>query len=233
VKRVLVLLFAAGAAFPQSDAPAQPARDLAAERDQVARLMNQGQCLAALPLAEDLVAANPEDAAVQGWLAYCLFAQSRTSATPEEAQALRKRARELAVRARELGSKWNLWTISSWSSTLPEPPNNRIHGGGGLGVGQDGLDGADRLRSEQRGLFPPGSILLAPGFDESLAKNGRAKPIAHSVAVDADGSSGGAGGGTSGHQGENALLGLGQAGIGHDRASLNSRGAREQSREAG
>ena len=106
--RGLVLLFAAGAGFAQSDAPPQPARDLAAERQQAARLINQGQCLAALPVVEDLAAANPDDAAVQGWLAYCLIVKSRTNATPEEAQALRKRAREAGSRARQLGSKWPL-----------------------------------------------------------------------------------------------------------------------------
>src|SRR5580658_547778 len=106
--RVLVMLLAVGAAFAQADAPAQPARDLATERDQATRLINQGQCLAALPLVEDLVAATPEDASVQGWLGYCLFAKSRGNATPEEAQALRKRAREAALRAKHLGSKWPL-----------------------------------------------------------------------------------------------------------------------------
>jgi tetratricopeptide (TPR) repeat protein len=85
---------------------AQPVRDLAAERDQANRLMQQGQSLAALPLVEDLAAASPDDATIQGWLAYCLFAKSRTNATADEVPALRKRAREAALRARQLGSKW-------------------------------------------------------------------------------------------------------------------------------
>lgn len=55
-----------------------------------------------------MAGANPDDAAVQGWLGYCLLLESRNSATPEEAQALRKRAREAGLRARELGSKWPL-----------------------------------------------------------------------------------------------------------------------------
>jgi hypothetical protein len=38
--------------------------------------------------------------------------------------------------------------------------------------------------------------------------------MARSFAVDGDGSSGGGGGETSGHQGDNALLGLGQVTIG-------------------
>jgi len=104
----LLLLLTAGAALAQSETPAQPALDLAAKRQQASQLINQGQCQAALPLTEDLVAADPGDAAAQGWLAYCLFAKSRTSATPGEEPALRKRAREEAVRARQLGSKWAL-----------------------------------------------------------------------------------------------------------------------------
>ena len=104
----IVLLLAAAAAFAQSDAPATPARDLAAERQQALSLLNQGRCQAALPLAEDLVAANPDDAVAQGWLGYCLFNKSRLTANPDEAQALRKRAREAAVRSRQLGNKWPL-----------------------------------------------------------------------------------------------------------------------------
>lgn len=100
MKRLTAILLAAGGAF------AQPAHDLVAERQQVIRLMTQGQSLAALPLVEDLAAANPGDAAVQGWLGYCLFAKSRTNATAEEAPELRKRAREAVLRARQLGSTW-------------------------------------------------------------------------------------------------------------------------------
>jgi len=100
MKPLVALVLAAAAAF------AQPARDLAAEREQAKQLLGQGQALAALPLVEDLAAASPDDAAVQGWLAYCLFAKSRSNATPEQAQALRKRARAAVSRAQELGSKW-------------------------------------------------------------------------------------------------------------------------------
>jgi tetratricopeptide (TPR) repeat protein len=106
--RFLVLLLAAGAAMAQSDAPAHPARDLAAERDQATRLMQQGQSLAALPLVEDLAAASPDDATIQGWLAYCLYGKSRANVAADEAEALRGRARAAALRARQLGSKWLL-----------------------------------------------------------------------------------------------------------------------------
>lgn len=102
MKPLLVLLMAAGTAA------AQPAGDLATERQRAIQLMNQGQLLPALPLVEDLAAANPDDGTVQGWLAYCLFAKSRMSGKPEETQALRKRAREAVSRAQQLGSQWML-----------------------------------------------------------------------------------------------------------------------------
>jgi tetratricopeptide (TPR) repeat protein len=108
MRPVPILLLAAAAAYAQSGAPAESGRDLAMERQQAAQLINQGQCLAALPLAEDLVAANPGDAAAQGWLGYCLFIKSRTNAAPAEVPALRQRAREAAMRARQLGNKWNM-----------------------------------------------------------------------------------------------------------------------------
>lgn len=60
--------------------------------------------MAALPLVEDLVAANPDDNEIQVWLAHCLLSKSRTSGTPEEIPALRKRALEAAERARKKGN---------------------------------------------------------------------------------------------------------------------------------
>jgi Flp pilus assembly protein TadD len=77
MKHLVVLLVAAGAVWAQSDAPAQPKPDLAAERQQAIALFNKGQAPAALLLLEDLVAANPNDGDTQGLLAYCLFVTAR------------------------------------------------------------------------------------------------------------------------------------------------------------
>lgn len=112
-----MILLAAGAAF------AQPVRDLAAERQQATQLMSQGQSASALPLLEDLASANPDDAAVEGWLGYCLWIKSRNSATPEEAEALRKRARVAGLRARQLGRKWPL--LNDLFTALDSPSANR------------------------------------------------------------------------------------------------------------
>ena len=72
------------------------------------------------------------------------------------------------------------------------------HGGGGLRIGQDGLDCAERLASERPGLLAPSEVLVAAGFGEGIAKSGGTQPIADGVAVDADELSGGGRGGTGG-----------------------------------
>jgi hypothetical protein len=57
------------------------------------------------------------------------------------------------------------------------------HGGGGLRVGQDGLDCAERLARERPGLLAPSEVLVAAGFDEGIAKSGRTQPVADGVPV--------------------------------------------------
>ena len=91
------------------------------------------------------------------------------------------------------------------------------HGGGGLRVGQDGLDCAERLARERPGLLAPSEVLVAAGFDEGVAKSGGTQPIADGVPVYADELSCGGSGGTGGQQGENALLGRGQLAGGRHR----------------
>jgi hypothetical protein len=91
------------------------------------------------------------------------------------------------------------------------------HGGGGLRVGEDGLDCAKRLACERPGLLTPSEVLVAPGLDEGVAKSGGTQPIADSVAMDADELGCGSSGGAGGQQGENALLGRGQVVAGRHR----------------
>ncbi len=144
MKLPIALLFTAGAALAQTDAPA---RDLAMERQQAQQFIHQGQCSAALPLAEDLVAANSGDAAAQGWLAYCLFVKSRMNATPAEAQALRKRAREVAVRARELGNKWylldDLFRILDTPGAAEHPYSDNAEANAKMKLGEESFNKGD------------------------------------------------------------------------------------------
>src|ERR1035438_3720283 len=84
------------------------------------------------------------------------------------------------------------------------------HGGGGLGIGQDGLDCAERLGGERPGLLAPSEVLVAAGFGGGIAKSGGTQPIADGVPLYADELSGGGSGGTGGQQGEDALLSRGR-----------------------
>src|ERR1017187_2792891 len=103
------------------------------------------------------------------------------------------------------------------------------HGGGGLRIGQDGLDCAERLGGERPGLLAPSEVLVAPDLDEGLAKSGGAQPIADGVAVDADELSGGGSGGAGGQQSESALLGGGQVvGAWHEWEPPNFQGSTEE-----
>jgi hypothetical protein len=89
-----------------------------------------------------------------------------------------------------------------------------------LGIGQDRVDCGDGLGGEGLGLLAPGEVLILTSAGEGVSKNGRTKPIADGIAVDAGQLSGGGGGGTGGQQGENALLGRFEGAIGrHDKSS--------------
>jgi hypothetical protein len=105
-------------------------------------------------------------------------------------------------------------------------------GGGSLRIGEDGLNCAERPARERPGLLAPGEVLVAPGFDEGLAKSGGTQPIADGVAVNADELGGSGSGGAGGQQSESALLGRGQAGR-HRLGLLNSRRARGRAELAG
>jgi hypothetical protein len=84
------------------------------------------------------------------------------------------------------------------------------HGGGGLRIGEDGLDCAERLARERPGLVAPREVLIAAGLNESLTKSGGTQPITNGVAVNADELSRGGRGEAGGEQNESALLGRGQ-----------------------
>jgi hypothetical protein len=83
-----------------------------------------------------------------------------------------------------------------------------------LRIGQDRLEGGDRLGRERCGLLAPSDGLVATAFDKRAAKNGRTKPIAYRVAVNTDGFGGGGAGGTRGQQDQRVLLGHREVGIG-------------------
>ena len=75
-----------------------------AERKQAVALFNEQKHLEALPLFEDLVTKNPNDADVLVGLGACLIDHSATLTDEEAAKKERVRAREYLLHAKQLGS---------------------------------------------------------------------------------------------------------------------------------
>jgi tetratricopeptide (TPR) repeat protein len=73
------------------------------EAGQANRLVQEGKLLEALPLYEDLVKAHPNEWLYAEHLSACLGAKAANTVDPAEAKALRRRARDEAKRAVELG----------------------------------------------------------------------------------------------------------------------------------
>ena len=84
------------------------------ERKQVNELFEQGKRLEALPLAEELVKANPRDDQMMVILAACLVDHAATLADQDAAGKERLRAREL------LNASWNLGNTSTLARNLSE-----------------------------------------------------------------------------------------------------------------
>ena len=94
---LLLLTIFPGVLKAQQPATADP------KRAQALELYKQNRCLDALPLFEELAAANPADALMQEGLGVCLQTHAATLTVPEERQREMKRSRETLARAKELG----------------------------------------------------------------------------------------------------------------------------------
>lgn len=96
--------------LPQPTA-AQTPPDYAAMKQQAFELYQQNRLAEVLPLAEQLYAQNPKDAQVLELYAFSMLVSSQTHKDPEARKQVRKRARELAVKAKELGNNSNLLQV--------------------------------------------------------------------------------------------------------------------------
>ena len=110
------LVFCSVISFAQGDA------DYEAAKQQAIALYKQGRMTEVLPLAENLYAKNPKDMQVVELYAFSTFASTLTMKDPAERKQARKKARDLAVIAKELGDDSNLL-----KTLLEVPPD----GGGG------------------------------------------------------------------------------------------------------
>jgi tetratricopeptide (TPR) repeat protein len=84
------------------------AQDSKTERQKAIELFNQGKQLEALPLFEDMVKQNPDDSQMLLGLASCLVNHSATLEDDDAAIKERVRARELLLKAQELGNNSTL-----------------------------------------------------------------------------------------------------------------------------
>jgi tetratricopeptide (TPR) repeat protein len=98
------------------------AQDSQTERQKAIELLNQGKHLEALPLLEDLVKQNPEDSQLLLGLATCLVSHAATLEDDNAAVKERVRARELLLKAQELGNNSTL--LQNLLQLLP--PDGRL-----------------------------------------------------------------------------------------------------------
>jgi tetratricopeptide (TPR) repeat protein len=108
--RVLLLVLLGNLSFPALPASAQNETDAAykTERDKAISLYGENKQLEALPLFQDLAAKNPKDDKVLLGLAACLVSHSATVSDPDVADKERVQAKELLLKARDLGNNSTL-----------------------------------------------------------------------------------------------------------------------------
>lgn len=107
--RTTVLAFAL--ALVACAAFAQNIDDYNAAREQAIQLYKQYRMTEAMPILEKLFEQNPKDVTVVSLLAFTISANSQTIKDADARKRARIRARELAVKARELGDDSNLTKI--------------------------------------------------------------------------------------------------------------------------
>lgn len=146
-------VFFFGATLPR----AQGAEDYDADRQRAFELYNQNNFVAALPLLEKLAAAKPTDLAVVERLGFCILANSATLPDPEARRAERHRARQVLLRAKEMGDSSNL--IQIVLEGLPE----------------DGSEPVFSERADVDQIMREGETAFVQGdFDAALDAYGRA-----------------------------------------------------------
>jgi hypothetical protein len=87
------------------------------ERRRAFQLYKDGKFVEALPVFEKLAAANPQDRTVQEYLGLIVYTQSAHLTDAGERKKARKRAREILLHAKELGS--NSPTVIAFIESIP------------------------------------------------------------------------------------------------------------------
>ena len=112
---LMVLTLALSVSFAQTNSYEQSYK---AERQRAIELFNQNKYLEALPLFEDLIKQNPQDAEAHLALGTCLLSHSATLDNDDAAIKERLRAREMLLKAKELGNNSTL--LQNLLQLIPE-----------------------------------------------------------------------------------------------------------------
>ncbi|MBS1794989.1 MAG: tetratricopeptide repeat protein [Acidobacteria bacterium] len=113
-----LLLIALLVVFAITPLVAQTQAELDEAAEKVGVLFKQQKFTEALPYAEKLVKAYPDDADLQFIYGFCLLGKSKNTADKEEARQLVVKARQAFVRAKQLGSKENI--LDALIASIPE-----------------------------------------------------------------------------------------------------------------
>ena len=122
--------------------------DRAGTRAKAIALFEQNDKVGAIPLLEKVIESDPDDVEVFVMLGDALISKTVHVTSAEEQRSLRKRAREMFVKARDLGSE-NGYVIAMIGSIPPD-------GGGSGKYSNVPASEADTLKGEQ--LFTSGKI---------------------------------------------------------------------------
>lgn len=120
---VLIIALLSLPSLAQGQLPADYERD----RQRAFQLIDEKKLIEALPLLEKLAAAKPDDRVVLERLGLVLATKSITSTDADERKKLRLRAREVLLRAKQLGDNSNL--LQTLLDGLPEDGSDSTFSG--------------------------------------------------------------------------------------------------------
>jgi len=115
---LVVLLFCLLSSFYCSPVSAQTDDSLAEQKQQARDLVKQNKYTEALPILEKLVVAEPDNAESHFYLGFALIAQAHTVKDVTQRKALRVRARQAFVRAKQLEIQEPV--VDALISTIPD-----------------------------------------------------------------------------------------------------------------
>jgi tetratricopeptide (TPR) repeat protein len=124
---VVAMLVCTGAPAHAAD-PRKDPGSLSADAIEADVYFQQGNVIASIPLYERLSKADPDNPFYRTRLAFALMSQAKTSPTGRQRNALVKRARKEAERARSLGDKSPLLEVVLESVNRPDAGTNSYEG---------------------------------------------------------------------------------------------------------